>query len=42
MARRLNAPMVIIKNAGHTPNEDQPEATAGAMLRFWDLAGRGP
>jgi len=42
MARRLNAPIVIIKNAGHTPNEDQPEATAGAMLRFWDLARRGP
>ena len=42
MARRLHAPMVIIKNAGHTPNEDQPEATAGALLRFWDMAGRGP
>jgi pimeloyl-ACP methyl ester carboxylesterase len=42
MARRLDAPMVIIKNAGHTPNEDQPEATAGAMLRFWDLAERRP
>jgi pimeloyl-ACP methyl ester carboxylesterase len=42
MARRLNAPIAIIKNAGHTPNEDQPEATAGAMLRFWNSAGRGP
>ncbi len=42
MARRLNAPIAIIKNAGHTPNEDQPEATAGAMLRFWDIAEREP
>jgi pimeloyl-ACP methyl ester carboxylesterase len=35
MARRLNAPAVIIKNAGHTPNEDQPTATADAILKFW-------
>ena len=42
MARRLNAPVAIIKDAGHTPNEDQPEATAGAMLRFWDIAEREP
>jgi pimeloyl-ACP methyl ester carboxylesterase len=42
MARRLNAPIAMIKNAGHTPNEDQPEATAGAMLRFWDIAEREP
>lgn len=36
MARRLNAPVVLIENAGHTPNEDQPAATADAILRFWD------
>jgi pimeloyl-ACP methyl ester carboxylesterase len=42
MADRLNAPIVMIKNAGHTPNEDQPEATAAAILRFWDTAGREP
>ena len=42
MARRLNAPIAMIKNAGHTPNEDQPEATADAMLRFWDIAEREP
>jgi pimeloyl-ACP methyl ester carboxylesterase len=42
MARRLNAPIAMIKNAGHTPNEDQPEATADAVLRFWDIAQRGP
>ena len=36
MANRLNAPTVVIKNAGHTPNEEQPEATADAILKFWD------
>jgi len=40
--RRLNAPIAMIKNAGHTPNEDQPEATADAMLGFWDIAQREP
>jgi len=42
MARRLHASIVIIKGAGHTPNEDQPEATAGAMISFWDTAEREP
>jgi pimeloyl-ACP methyl ester carboxylesterase len=35
MAGRLAARVVVIKNAGHTPNEDQPEATAEALLTFW-------
>jgi len=35
MAGRLAARVVVIKNAGHTPNEDQPEATAEALLAFW-------
>jgi pimeloyl-ACP methyl ester carboxylesterase len=42
MARRLHAPLAIIKDAGHTPNEDQPQATADAMLRFWDITEREP
>jgi len=42
MAGRLQASIVIIKGAGHTPNEDQPEATAGAMISFWDTAEREP
>jgi len=42
MARRLNAPIAVINNAGHTPNEDQPQATAEAMLRFWDAAEPQP
>ena len=41
MARRLNAHFVIIKNAGHTPNEDQPGATADAILKFWDSIDAG-
>ena len=35
MADRLAAPVLVIKNAGHTPNEDQPEDTAEALLTFW-------
>jgi len=42
MARRLHAPFAIINGAGHTPNEDQPQATAAAMLRFWDITEREP
>jgi pimeloyl-ACP methyl ester carboxylesterase len=35
MARRLGTRMVVIPEAGHTPNENQPQATAAALLRFW-------
>lgn len=35
MARRLCAETVIIKRAGHTPNEDQPIETAEVLLQFW-------
>ena len=42
MASRLHAPIAIIKGAGHTPNEDQPQATAGALLRFWEITEREP
>src|SRR6266567_85414 len=35
MARRLSAQAVVIEDAGHTPNEDQPVATAEALLHFW-------
>jgi len=38
MARHLDARAVIIKGAGHTPNEDQPQATADALLEFWGIA----
>jgi pimeloyl-ACP methyl ester carboxylesterase len=35
MARRLGASAVVVTNAGHTPSEDQPQATADALLKFW-------
>jgi pimeloyl-ACP methyl ester carboxylesterase len=35
MAQRLAARIEVIKNAGHTPNEDQPKAAARALLEFW-------
>ena len=36
MARDLNARLSIIKDAGHCPNEDQPEVTAKVIADFWD------
>jgi len=38
MARRLTARLEVIDHAGHTPNEDQPEATARKLLDFWTNA----
>jgi len=35
MARRLTAQLEVINNAGHTPNEDQPQVTARKLLEFW-------
>jgi pimeloyl-ACP methyl ester carboxylesterase len=35
MALDLSAPVTVIKDAGHCPNEDQPEATVDAMVKFW-------
>jgi pimeloyl-ACP methyl ester carboxylesterase len=35
MAKDLNAPLTVIKNAGHCPNEDQPEETAKVLANFW-------
>jgi pimeloyl-ACP methyl ester carboxylesterase len=37
MAKDLSAPVTVIKDAGHCPNEDQPEATAKVIADFWDL-----
>ena len=36
MAADLSAPVTVIEDAGHCPNEDQPEATATAIARFWN------
>ena len=35
MAKDLSAPRTIIKDAGHCPNEDQPEDTARVLASFW-------
>lgn len=35
MAVDLSAPVTVIKDAGHCPNEDQPEATAKVIADFW-------
>jgi pimeloyl-ACP methyl ester carboxylesterase len=37
MAKELFAPVSVIKDAGHCPNEDQPAATAKVIADFWDL-----
>jgi pimeloyl-ACP methyl ester carboxylesterase len=35
MAQDLSAPRTIIKEAGHCPNEDQPEDTVRVLTNFW-------
>jgi pimeloyl-ACP methyl ester carboxylesterase len=35
MAKDLSAPRTIIKDAGHCPNEDQPEETVEVLTNFW-------
>ena len=36
MAADLGAPVTVIANAGHCPNEDQPAVTAMVLADFWD------
>ncbi|BBA99911.1 putative hydrolase [Actinacidiphila reveromycinica] len=35
MAERLGARRVVIKDAGHSPNAEQPAETAAALIAFW-------
>ena len=35
MAKDLGAPRTIINDAGHCPNEDQPEETVKVLMNFW-------
>jgi len=35
MAERLGALRVVIDDAGHSPNAEQPAATAAALVEFW-------
>ncbi|MGW0840781.1 alpha/beta fold hydrolase [Streptomyces sp. NPDC002787] len=41
MAVRLHAHRTVIRDAEHSPNTDQPQATADALITFWDLITRG-
>ena len=36
MAHDLDAPITVIPDAGHCPNEDRPEDTAAVIAEFWD------
>ncbi|MFF7353095.1 MULTISPECIES: alpha/beta fold hydrolase [Streptomyces] len=39
MAVRLGARRTVVEDAEHSPNTDQPLATARALADFWDAAG---
>ena len=39
MALRLGAHRTVVRGAEHSPNTDQPEATARALIAFWDTNG---
>jgi pimeloyl-ACP methyl ester carboxylesterase len=38
MADKLKAGLVVIDKAAHSPNMEQPEPTARALLDFWGPA----
>ena len=38
MANKLNAALIVIDKAAHSPNMEQPEPTARALLDFWGPA----
>jgi hypothetical protein len=40
MAIRLNARRTVIKGAEHSPNAEEPLATAAALVDFWRTAAR--
>ncbi|MFD9303691.1 alpha/beta fold hydrolase [Streptomyces sp. NPDC060048] len=42
MARRLGALRVVIPGTEHSPNAEDPAATAAALIRFWDSSGEVP
>ncbi|MEY9963230.1 pimeloyl-ACP methyl ester carboxylesterase [Streptacidiphilus sp. MAP12-16] len=41
MASRLGARHVAVDGAGHSPNAEQPEATAATLVEFWLSDNRG-
>ncbi|MEW2394714.1 alpha/beta hydrolase [Streptomyces sp. NPDC046862] len=42
MAVRLGAHRTVVPGAEHSPNADQPEATARALIAFWDTLSARP
>ncbi|MDT0566544.1 alpha/beta hydrolase [Streptomyces sp. DSM 3412] len=40
MAVRLRAHRTVVRGAEHSPNTDQPQATADALVGFWDRVAR--
>ncbi|MFF3018136.1 alpha/beta fold hydrolase [Streptomyces sp. NPDC057939] len=38
MAVRLSAARVVVEDAEHSPNAENPQVTAGALASFWDTA----
>ncbi|MFC9298530.1 alpha/beta fold hydrolase [Streptomyces sp. NPDC057011] len=40
MARRLGAERVVVPSAEHSPNAENPQVTAGALVAFWDSGVR--
>ncbi|QYX77668.1 alpha/beta fold hydrolase [Streptomyces akebiae] len=40
MAVRLRAHRTVVRGAEHSPNTDQPQATADALIGFWDRVAR--
>jgi pimeloyl-ACP methyl ester carboxylesterase len=38
MAKVLDADLIVIDKAAHSPNMEQPEPTARALLNFWGPA----
>lgn len=39
MARRLGADRVVVPGAEHSPNAENPQVTAGALVAFWESCG---
>lgn len=42
MARRLDAERVVVPGTEHSPNADDPAATAAALVAFWDASTGTP
>ncbi|MEV4922378.1 alpha/beta fold hydrolase [Streptomyces roseoverticillatus] len=41
MAKELSAVRTVVQGAEHSPNAERPGPTAEALVRFWEVSGRG-